>query len=304
VGKETHLVLAGLFVLGLGVVAVAVGLWLGRIGTEYDPYVVVSRYPVSGLHPESAVFYRGVEIGKVSSIEVDPQDLTTIRVAILINKGFPVTDRTFARLRVQPLTGLAQIELDNAEGLAKPLPTHSKKPAIIPMQPSLFEQLTGTGQDLMGELQRLALRLNELLDEENQKRIERILANLETATAGLVQIEEKTTRALAEVPNVMVSVQRSLAKIDKLSADLSSLSQEAKGTLAEGQTLLTTGKRLGATLDHDTLPRLNALLEEMQALSSSVKNLAERLEQDPSAILLGPAPPEPGPGEPGYRLRR
>lgn len=300
-GKESHLVLAGLFVLGLGIVAVAVGLWLGRIGAEYDPYVVVSRYPVSGLHPESAVFYRGVEIGKVSSIAVDPQDITTIRVAILINKGFPVTDRTFARLRVQPLTGLAQIELDNAEGPAKPLPTDSKKPAIIPMQPSLFEQLTGTGQDLMGELQRLALRLNELLDEENQKRIERILANLEAATAGLVQVEAKTTRALAEVPNVTASVQRSLAKIDKLSADLSSLSHQAKEALAEGQNL---GKRLGATLGYDTLPRLNALLEEMQALSLSVKNLAERLEQDPRALLLGPTPPEPGPGEPGYRLRR
>lgn len=296
-GREAHLLLAGLFVLGLGVIAVAVGLWLGHAGAEYDPYLVVSRYPVSGLHPESTVFYRGVEVGKVTRIEVDPQDITTIRVLIQVNKGFPVTDQSFARLRVQPLTGLAQIELDNTPGPAKPLITNPQAPAIIPMQPSLFEQLTGTGQDLMGELQRLALRLNELLNEHNQTRVQHILANLEAASASLVQVEKEVAGILAEMPKVSASAQKTLAKIEEASAGLASLSQEAKEALEESQSFLATGRRLGVTLDQETLPRLHTLLEEIQAASLSLKNLSEKLEQDPRAIFLGPLEPEPGPGE-------
>nr|BAL53112.1 ABC transport system substrate-binding protein [uncultured Gammaproteobacteria bacterium] len=296
-GREAHAVLAGLFVLGLGIVALTVGLWLGNVGAEYDPYVVVSRYPVSGLRPESTVFYRGVEIGKVTRIELSPDDLNTIRVQIQIAKGFPMTDKSFARLRVQPLTGLAQIELDSREGPARRLTTRPEAPAVIPMQPSLFEQLTGTGQDLMGELQRLVLGLNELLDAENRKRIAQILANVEAASRGLVRLEAETAPALAEAPKVLASTQRTLAALEKLSGELITLSQQ-------GQALLAKGSRLSAALHHDTLPRFHTLLEEVQAASSTLKNLSERLEQEPQAVLWGPAPPEPGPGEPGYRESR
>lgn len=55
-GREAHALLAGLFVVGLSLAAVAIGLWLGNVGAEYDSYVVVSRYPVSGLRLESTVF--------------------------------------------------------------------------------------------------------------------------------------------------------------------------------------------------------------------------------------------------------
>ncbi len=296
-GREAHALLAGLFVVGLGIVAMAIGLWLGNIGAEYDSYVVVSRYPVSGLRPESTVFYRGVEIGKVTRIEVALEDIETIRVPIQVNKGFPVTDHTYARLRVQPLTGLAQIELDNTPGSAKRLATSPSAPAVIPMHPSLFEQLTSTSQDLMGELQRLVLRVNEVFDDENRLLLHRILKDLESATAGLVRLEEEMARALAEVPKISASAQRTMAKIE-------ALSRQAGTALQEGGELLATGKRLGLTLDNDTLPRLHALLESMQAVSLSLQNLSERLGQDPQAILLGPAPPEPGPGEPGYRESR
>lgn len=300
-GREAHALLAGLFVVGLGIAAVVIGVWLGNVGAEYDAYVVVSRYPVSGLRPESTVFYRGVEIGKVTRIEVAPEDIETIRVPIQVTKGFPVTDHTYARLRVQPLTGLAQIELDNTPGLAKRLVTSPEAPAVIPMHPSLFEQLTGTGQDLMSELQRLVMRVNEVFDDENRRLLHRILQDLESATAGLVRLEEEMASALAEVPKVSTSAQKTMARIEALSAELEALSRQAGTTLAAGRDLLATGKRLGATLDNDTLPRFHALLEEMQAVSLSVQNLSERLEQDPRTILLGPPPPEPGPGESGYR---
>lgn len=302
-GREAHALLAGLFVVGLGIVAVMIGLWLGNIGAEYDSYVIVSRYPVSGLRPESTVFYRGVEIGKVTRIEVAPADIETIRVLIQVNKGFPVTDHTYARLRVQPLTGLAQIELDNTEGSAMRLTTSPKAPAVIPMHPSLFEQLTGTGQDVMGELQRLLMRVNEVFDDENRLLLHRILQDLESATAGLVRLEGEMARALAEVPKLSASTQRTMARIEALSFEFETLSRQAGTTLEKGGDLLATGKRLGMTLDNDTLPRLHALLEEMQAVFLSVKNLSEQLEQDPRTIFLGP-PAEPGPGEPGSRKSR
>lgn len=230
----------------------------------------------------------------MTRIEVAPEDIETIRVSIQINRGFPVTDHTYARLRVQPLTGLAQIELDNTPGSAKRLFTRPEAPAVIPMHPSLFEQLAGTGQDLMGELQRLTTRLNEVFGDDNRRHLNRILKDLESASAGLVQLEREMARALSEVPKVSASTQRALAD----------LSQQVSPILKETENLLAIGTHLGATLDRHTLPRLHALLEDMQAVSLSMKHLSERLEQDPRTILLGPPLPEPGPGEPGYREHR
>ncbi|QSA98152.1 MlaD family protein [Methylococcus sp. EFPC2] len=300
-GRESHALLAGLFVVVLGTALVLIGIWLGNVGNEYDTYVVTTRYAVSGLRPESTVYFRGVEAGKVSGIEIDPADPQNIRVFTHLNKGLPITDHTYAKLRVQALTGLAQVELDNAPGDAEALPTREKEPAVIPMHPSLLDQLAGTGEDLLGQAQQLLIHFNELFNQENRDRLQQIAANLGSASARLITLEDRLDRALAEVPAVSADARKTLARIDGLTGDIKTLSRRMSELTEDARGLVATGRTAGDALSKHTLPRLDTLLEEMQSAATRVKRLSTQLDEDPQSLLRGAAPEEPGPGEAGYR---
>lgn len=285
-GRESYALMTGLFVLILGGTLVLVAWWLGQYGESKDTYMVTTQSAVSGLKPESTVYYRGVAAGKVKSMGFDQHDARTIQVLVELNKGIPITTATFARLRLQPLTGLAQIELDNDAGAAQPMPTSKKNPAVIQLRPSLVDMLANSGQDLLGQAQQLMGRVNDVLGDDNRGRLGQILRNLEAVTGRLDQ-------TLAELPAVSGDARRVLGSIDQLAGDMRDTVQRLRGLGDAGDGLAKT-----------TLPRLNATLEELQAAAAQVKKLSAQIDQDPQALLLGPPMAAPGPGEPGYKETR
>lgn len=317
-GKEAYALLTGLFVLSLGAVMVAITIWLGHYGEERERYIVATKGAVSGLNAESTVIYRGVEAGKVASIGFDPADPRTILVRIEVNRGLPITQGTYARLRIQGLTGLAQVELGDSGDDPEPLATHRDHPARIPLQPSLIDKLSDSGGNILLRAEELIVRLNELLDEENRRRVRGILANLDAATGKLAGLEERMEQAFAEMHAAAGKVNRAAGEVEGAGARLGqTLSRSAPvlvqlgelsghlRTLAENaNALVLSGKTATETAAKTTLPGLNGLLEELQSTSGQVRKLSDLLERDPQAVLYGHLPPEPGPGEPGYQEPR
>jgi hypothetical protein len=78
--------ITGLFVLGLGACIVVWAHWLARDPLARKPYRVVSAIPVSGLKQEAAVRYRGMEVGRVTSIGLDKRDKRHIQIGIEVNE--------------------------------------------------------------------------------------------------------------------------------------------------------------------------------------------------------------------------
>ena len=79
---KVNLGLVGAFVLALGAVLIGIVLWLASGGLwqpSYDLYLAVENESVAGLNPNAPVKYNGVEIGKVRSIALDPQDPQALR---------------------------------------------------------------------------------------------------------------------------------------------------------------------------------------------------------------------------------
>ena len=293
-GRETYAFLTGLFVVVLGATMVTAAIWLGNLGDERDSYLVSTQQAVSGLNPESTVFYRGVAIGKVRSIHFDPLDVRTILIRIEVDKNAPITRGTWGMLRVQPLTGLAQVDLNDAGEDNTPLPTSSENPARIRMRPSLFDQVTASGQNILGQLSQLIDQLNRLLDEESLASLKHILADTDQA---LIQMN----RSLAELPGVATEARETLVKIGDVATDLRSTTRQVEKLAETTRELATSGKLAGETLGNATLPQMNALMQDLQYTSTRLRQLATVLERDPRALLLGPTNPAPGPGEPGYR---
>jgi phospholipid/cholesterol/gamma-HCH transport system substrate-binding protein len=59
-------------------------------------------------------------------------------------------------------------------------------------------------------------------------------------------------------------------------------------------------QRSVAQLEGSTLPEVNRAIENVSEASRSFVNVAREFEQTPQSILWGPAPIQPGPGEPGF----
>jgi phospholipid/cholesterol/gamma-HCH transport system substrate-binding protein len=300
-GRESYAFLTGLFVVVLGTVSIIAALWLGNYGEEYKSYYVVTQRSVSGLNPESTVLFRGVNAGKVSSISFDPDDRRNILVRVELNKDLPITHGTYAMLRVQALTGLAQVELFDTGDQPEPLPTDPDDPARIPLRPSLFDKLTESGQDILTQLGMLATRLNSVLSEGNRERIQRILESVAIAAEQLATLEESMDEMLAEMPALTGEAQRMIAGITRLTDDLGTTVKQIRTLAKNTEDLVAAGSAAGDVVVQTTLPKINAVLDETRSIAVNIRDLSDMLRDDPRILLLGPPKQVPGPGEPGFQ---
>lgn len=299
--RETYALLTGLFVVILGSALIGIALFLGDYGSERDVYVVSTQGAVSGLNPESLVIFRGVRAGKVTSISFAPHDPRTILVRIEVDKGLPITRGTYATLRVQPLTGLAQIDLSDEGNDPEPLRTDPKNPANIPLRPSLLDKLTGSGSDILTQVAQLINRLNTVLDDGNRQRIAHTLANLDTATAELTGLERRMEEAMERIPSLDDRLKQALADHSAMARDVRETSRRIRELSESAQRVVDIGTAAGDTLVRSRLPELDALIDDAARTAASLRRLSKTLEQDPQTLLLGPAPGLPGPGEPGFQ---
>lgn len=302
--KESYALMTGLFVLTLGTAMVIMGFLLGDYGRERDIYELTTQGAVSGLNPESEVIYRGVKAGKVTRIGFDPGNMRTILVRIELDKGLPITRGTFATLRVQPLTGIAQVELgDTAEDPA-PLTTDPLHPARIVIKPSLMDKLTATGGDILNELTELTQRLNRLLDEGNQRQVRDILLMLGKAVSEFVALEQRIGTELNRLPAADQKLHAALAEHAAAARSVRETSERVGKLATSAEELLAGGKTMAHTLSAEHLPELQRLMRELRDAAADFRKLSSRVERDPQWLLRGQKPSMPGPGEPGFQEPR
>jgi len=67
--------------------------------------VVVAKQNVSGLNPQAQVRYRGIRVGKVNDIRLDPDDSSNILISIEVNDDVPLTRGTVAKLNYRASPG-------------------------------------------------------------------------------------------------------------------------------------------------------------------------------------------------------
>src|SRR5258706_5758553 len=143
--NRAYALAAGLFTLLLGIGVVATALWFSGETVQNDEYLLVSRYPVSGLNPQAPVRYRGVTVGKVVDIKFDRQEARAILVKILVQTGTPLTEGTYARVGSQGVTALSYVMFDDDGKKPAPLVAAGDQPAGIEVRRSFMGAITASG---------------------------------------------------------------------------------------------------------------------------------------------------------------
>jgi phospholipid/cholesterol/gamma-HCH transport system substrate-binding protein len=313
--NKSHALAAGAFVLMVVALLVALAAWLTRDTGEHRPFEISSREGVTGLQPQAPVRYKGVTVGRVQSIALDPQTVGNVLIRIAVDGTAPISPTTFATLGFQGVTGLAFIQLDDDGPASAALASSDDQPGRIPMRASLISRLSDLGGGLLTQLDETAQRVNQLLAAPNQKKLMDAVGNLGQAAANIGQFAQQANQAhlpalVQEAGTTLKSLHSTSDRLGQ-SADTISASADAfkgvsqrmsepGGTLdriAEGSnTLITTGQSLNATL----LPRLNHTVDDTARTVRHMGRAVESVSDNPQALLLGNGAAPPGPGEPGF----
>lgn len=307
--NRSHALLAGLFTLCF-VLATAFVLWWFAAGHEDSQTLILeTRGNVTGLNLEAQVRYRGIRAGKVRDIRPDPADPEVLLVEIILAREYPMTDRTIARLNYQGVTGLAYVMLEEGKaGKGVPLDVDGPVPPRLQIQPGLFSTLGDKAGDIASQVAELTQRLNRLLDDRNVQNISRTLDNLATASEGFKEVPQ----LMADLRAVLSASNRQrlsalLAHLEKTVGEAAPMTAELRGVIA---TLNTAAQRVGNAgssvtvagdrLSVETLPRVEALVGEVNGAMRRLDRLLDTLNETPQAVLFGATPARPGPGEKGF----
>lgn len=298
---KVNYALVGAFVLALSVAIVAGVLWIasGRTASkDYDTYVAYSSESVSGLNRQAPVKYKGVVVGAVREIELDPENLQNVRLVLGIERGVPIKQDTVAVLSVQGLTGIAFLDL---EGGSKdsPLLTPAEPGGypVIATRPSLFQRLDTQVTALVADLSKAAQSINALLDADTRAALQSAAVGLDTTVHGIATRSKEIDAALVDAARTMDNSARASAQLDELTRQLA---RSAATVERAAEAVRATANDVGGgarQLDADTLPELRRLLADTRSAAASVARIAQELERSPNALVVGRETAPAGPGE-------
>ena len=119
---DRHYFIVGLFIIGFAVAAAFFAVWLGSPGS-CDDVIYRIHFPdsVSGLAVGDPVKFRGVDVGSVKSMNIDPDNSRLVLVEVRLRKATPVKTDTRASLALKGITGVVFIELNGGDPAAQTL---------------------------------------------------------------------------------------------------------------------------------------------------------------------------------------
>ncbi len=290
---RAHALIAIAFLVALSAGAGFAAWWMQAGRPEVNYYYVVSSHSVGGLQAQAPVKFKGISVGTVQHVALDPEDPQKVRILVTLVENVPVTTSTYAQLASQGITGISYLELKGGEQGAT-LSTSQARPATIPMHASMLQQAEDSGSRILAQSKHITDQVSALLNKQNRRHFSAVLSQLDSATRKLNRIEDSLLPALKKLPPMIDSATRTLHQSRSL---LDRMDQDARvyGRLGHSSGLAVDALRT------ETLPRINRLTDHLDRTLDQIDGLTRQLGNRPRSLIFGRPPVPPGPGEPGFK---
>lgn len=291
--KQNYL-MVGIFVVASFIGILAFVIWLAGASQRgnYDTYQTFTSESVNGLGIGAAVKYRGVEVGKVTVIEISKRNPSKIHIMMDIEEETPITEGTVAVIQLQGITGVSYIEIKGSIADGKKLePIGKNKYPIIPSMRSEFRQIVDTVPAMLEKFTQLANSLGQFASPENQQKFASILTNLEAFSTGVGGQN-------AEGKTLVVELQNAIKEMAETAAGIKEITNASRGDTQRilKNTALTMEKISKLTdstgeITQKSYNDLHQLSLEIKKTARDLQTLSRGLKENPSQIVI--------PGQPG-----
>jgi len=267
------------------------------------PYRTYLRY-AGGLEPGAEVLFGGIAAGKVTAVRPWTADPTKIEILIDVRQGTPLNEKCVAKLGLVSIMNSAALSITTGSNDAKRLAPGSSIPS---KEAASLDEIAGKMADVADNANALITQAQgELAGISGDAR--NLLANLNTVTGPPTQ---QKVQAVLDNVNGILAAER--PKIDRLSDQLSALSQHADDTiqnvngtvtdvrepvrkdLAELQNTLLQAKQL--LNDMQVMVRANDYkiddtVENLRVATDNLDQLTDSLKQRPWSLIRIKQPKE------------
>lgn len=286
---RANYLLVGTFVIVLFLGLLGFVLWLSKYGAERQmtQYDIRFEGTVAGLRDGSTVTYRGVTVGEVRDVRIDPENVELILVTVDVATGTPIKTDTIATLRLNPLTGAATVTLSGGTAEAPDLTVEPGEPRPqIASQPSEIERLMAGAPALIERIDGLVGQFSGLVTPENVAAFAATLANLEKMSDTLAQQSPNLALVIEDTAKTMASVEAAAGSVARVAGRLE---QETEGLGSETVAAMRAVNRAAASAD-ETLGTMDRAGRQIEALVAEnrapINDMTSTLAYDTVSVLV------------------
>ena len=295
---RANYVLIGTFTLVTTVLLLLFALWASNFSAarNWREYMVVFTEPVTGLTEGGGVQYNGLAVGTVESLNLDDNDARRVIARLKLKANTPVKTDTRAKLSQQGITGVPFIQLTGGSPDAPALqPAADGRLPVIRTEPSALQNIADTAN-------RLVARLDQVLSEDNIRRISQTLEHLEQASGSIAGRREEIGELIVNARDATATLKATLAHADgavqgidrnfvqRLPALLDKLDAvvvKLDATAGNANAMIAENRPALQSFTSDGLAQLGPTLVELRALMRDLRALSGRMEGNPARYILG-----------------
>ncbi|WP_226581256.1 MlaD family protein [Acuticoccus sediminis] len=224
---RANYVAIGIFVLVVLAGAFGSLWWLYRSSGSGATEALRIIFPeaVTGLSTGAGVYFNGIRIGEVTSLEFPPEGGDNVIAITRVNPSAPIKVNTQAQLASQGLTGVAYVSLvgGTGESIFEAAEKEDKVPTLQAAT-SAFTNVLDTLQSVLGRLDSTLGSVRQLVDE-NQGNLSGVVQNVRTITDNLAQ-------ASPQIPAMVTDFSNAASAIGEAAPKIAGVVENANGILA------------------------------------------------------------------------
>jgi len=307
---RAHHVLIGAFTIGVFLLALVFVLWMSKssVDRKFNDYEIDFTEAVTGLSTGGLVQYNGIKVGEVIRLHLAADDPRKVVAIVRLDANAPVRQDTRAKLGLQGVTGLAFIQLSGgAPGSPPLLPTADHPIPVIPSEESALSKLLASGSDIVVSANDMLIRMNQILSDDNVKRISSTLEHVEQLSGSLSDQRGDLSITLKQLADATGELKRTLTTLDTMANTTNALVRDdLRGVLQQTQKALESVEKVagstGTLVDENRgaidrftsqdLRQIGPTVLELRETLRSLKQLSDKLGTSDSLLLGRDQPKE------------
>lgn len=305
--SRVNYTVVGIFVMLFTAGVVFFAFWLSDTGLrkDYDLYSLRMKESVTGLSKDSGVKMKGVDIGTVSDIQINPENVEEVDITLKIKHGTPIKEDMLGVIKMYGLTGLSYVEIEGGTNGARRLEPGNDRIPVIKAGESLMFKLENNLEALSDKLVTVLEKGEKLLSDDNLENFGSILANVDKIAAKGTDVEDELISTLNEANTTLVELRTSFNKMstnfDALASDLhDGLVPSINRFEQMSDSVESVAKTIEASVnrgDYNMQKIMKPTLIDIRSLSEQIEALTDQLRESPNDLIFKSTTPRKGPGE-------